>query len=116
MSGGNIELDSTYSVNAIDFFGLRICTCGLINVQGEQYTNRVKADGASYKRLVFEGNKFVGYVLINSSKNAGIYASLVSGRVSIDSLQGDIMDKPDIFMFDKNTRITKLRGGVKNDD
>lgn len=113
MAGGDLVVDGTYSVNAIDFFGLRICTCGLINAQGEQYTDKIKTDGDAYKRLVFEGDKLVGFVLINSSVNAGMYTNLISNRVSLDTIQGDIMDDPSVFMFDRETRITKLRGGVQ---
>ncbi len=113
MAGGDLVVSGTYSVNAIDFFGLRICTCGLINAQGEQYTDKIKTDGDSYKRLVFEGSRLVGFVLINSSVNAGMYTNLIANRISLDTLQGDIMDDPSVFMFDKETRISKLRGGVR---
>lgn len=113
MAGGDLVTGGTYSVNAIDFFGLRICTCGLINAAGEKYTDKIKTEGDSYKRLVFEGDKLVGYVLINSSQNAGIYTNLISKKVSLDTVQGDIMETPSMFMFDKETRTEKLRGGVK---
>lgn len=113
MAGADVTVGGTYSVNAIDFFGLRICTCGLINAQGEQYSDKIRQDGDVYKRLVFEGDKLVGYVLINSSVNAGMYTNLISNKISLDKIQGDIMDNPSIFMFDKDTRITKLRGGVQ---
>lgn len=112
MAGGDFAVDGTYSVNAIDFFGLRICTCGLINAKGEQYSDRVKKNGSSYKRLVFEGNRLVGFVLINSSANAGIYTSLISNKTDIDTLNADIMEEPSIFLFDKAERVNKLRGGV----
>lgn len=113
MAGADVTVGGTCSVNAIDFFGLRICTCGLINAQGEQYSDKIRQDGDVYKRLVFEGDKLVGYVLINSSVNAGMYTNLISNKISLDTIQGDIMDNPSIFMFDKDTRITKLRGGVQ---
>lgn len=113
MAGADITVGGTYSANAIDFFGLRICTCGLINAQGEQYSDKITQHDDSYKRLVFEGDKLVGYVLINSSVNAGLYTNLISNQISLDTLQGDIMDDPSIFMFDKETRITKLRGGIQ---
>ncbi|MGN0521942.1 MAG: NAD(P)/FAD-dependent oxidoreductase [Eubacterium sp.] len=113
MAGGDEVVDSTYSVNAIDFFGLRICTCGLINATGEQYLDKISKNGDEYKRLIFKDGKLVGYVLINSSTNAGIYTNLISNRVNLDTLEGDIMDAPSIFMFDKETRINKLRGGVE---
>lgn len=113
MAGGELIIDGTYSVNAIDFFGLRICTCGLINAQGDKYSDKIKTDGKSYKRLVFEDNRLVGFVLINSSENAGIYTSLIANKVNLDTLQKDIMDDPSLFMFDKVTRISKLRGGIQ---
>ena len=113
MAGEDVTVGGTYSVNAIDFFGLRICTCGLINAKGEQYSDKISKNGDSYKRLVFEKDKLVGYVLINSSTNAGIYTNLISNRVSLDTLEGDIFEEPSIFMFDRKTRIDKLRGGVR---
>lgn len=113
MAGCDDVIEGTYSVNAIDFFGLRICTCGLINAAGEQYSDKVVSEGDSYKRLVFEGDKLVGFVLINSSQNAGIYTNLIANKVSLDTLQGDIMSTPSIFIFDRDTRIAKLRGGVQ---
>jgi NAD(P)H-nitrite reductase large subunit len=110
MAGGELQIDGTYSVNAIDFYGYRICTCGLINAQGEQYTDKIKQNGDEYKRLVFEGNKLVGFVLINSSENAGIYTNLISNKIDLDLLEGDIMDTPSLFLFGKDTRTTKLTG------
>lgn len=116
MAGGDDIIDGTYSVNAIDFYGYRICTCGLINAQGEQYTDKIKQNGDEYKRLIFENNRLVGFVLINSSTNAGIYTNLIAEKVDLSTVQGDIMDEPNLFMFDKATRKTKLTGsseGVK---
>ncbi|MDE6659904.1 MAG: NAD(P)/FAD-dependent oxidoreductase, partial [Eubacterium sp.] len=112
MAGGELTADGAYSVNAIDFYGLRICTCGLINAKGEQYSDKIKTVGDSYKRLVFEGDKLVGFVLINSSENAGIYTNLIANKTDLSTLVGDIMDTPSLFMFDKNTRTNKLTGGM----
>lgn len=112
MAGGSLTYPSAYSVNAIDFYGLRICTCGLINAKGEQYKDRIETNGDSYKRLVFEGNRLVGFVLINSSENAGIYTSLIANKIDISTLEGDIMASPSLFMFSKETRTTKLTGGM----
>lgn len=113
MAGADFTVGGTYSVNAIDFFGLRICTCGLINAQGAEYRDIIKKDGEEYKRLILKDDKLVGFVLINCSQNAGIYTSLISNQISLDTLEGDITDAPSIFLFDKDTRMTKLRGGVQ---
>lgn len=110
MSGGNEVIDATYSVNAIDFYGLRICTCGLINASAEQYCDKIKANGDEYKRLIFEGDRLVGFVLINSSSNAGIYTDLIKNRTNINELQCDIMDTPSLFMFSRDVRTERLTG------
>jgi len=112
MAGGELTAGGAYSVNAIDFYGLRICTCGLINAKGSQYSDKIKIKGDVYKRLVFEGSKLVGFVLINSSVNAGIYTSLISNKVNLSSLEGNVMDDPSLFLFPKDVRTTKLTGGM----
>ena len=112
MAGGDFTTGGTYSVNAIDFYGLRICTCGLINATGEQYSDKIKTDGNAYKRLVFEGNRLVGFVLINASVNAGIYTKLISEGTDLSTLEGNIMDDPSLFMFSKEVRTEKLTGGA----
>ena len=110
MAGGSETLVGSYAVNAIDFYGLRICTCGLINAAGGQYRDIIKQDGDKYKRLIFEGNKLVGFVLINSSENAGIYTSLIESQTDLSSLDGDICATPSLFLFDKATRQNRLKG------
>ncbi len=112
MSGGGIRITSSYPVNAIDFYGLRICTCGLINVQDEKYSDRTIRSGSSYKRLIFEGSRLVGYVLINSSANAGIYTSLIETKTDLKTLEGDLSGTPDPFIFGKAERNKRMKGAL----
>ena len=112
MSGGNDKNDGSFSVNAIDFFGQRICTCGLINVTAPEYESRVFTDGDVYKRLIIRGNNLVGFVLINCSDRAGIYTSIIHDKVDITKLHGDLLDAPRLLFFDKAVRRYKLTGGV----
>ena len=110
MAGGKQTLGGAYSVNAIDFYGLRICTCGLINVEGEQYSDKVLQSGDSYKRLIFEDNRLVGFVLINASDNAGIYTSLIENQTDLSGLEGNIYETPSLFLYEKSVRAQKLKG------
>ncbi len=110
MAGGGIKLDGTYSVKAIDFYNLRICTCGLINAEGGQYSDKIVQNGDSYKRLVFENNRLVGFVLINASENAGIYTSLIENKTDLSALEYDITETPSLFLFEKSVRAKKLKG------
>lgn len=113
MCGVAQDGEPAFSVNAIDFYGMRISTCGIVNPPDETYTVRVQASGTSYKRLVLHENRLVGYILINAPENAGIYTALISNAVDLSSLSCDVMEAPSIFYFDRPTRITKLTGGKK---
>ncbi len=110
MAGGGLTIKGSYSVNAIDFYGLRICTCGLINAVGGKYSDKIIRSGDSYKRLIFESGRLVGYVLINSSDNAGIYTSLIESKEELSTLTGDICETPDPFIFPKDERNTRMKG------
>ncbi len=112
MTDGGIKLDGAYSVNAIDFYGLRICTCGLINAAGKQYSDKIIRNGDRYKRLIFENNRLVGFVLINASENAGIYTSLIENKTDLSEIKTDIFDTPSLFMFDKAEREKRLKGEI----
>ncbi len=112
MAGGNEKGGITYAINAIDFYGLRIATAGLINAEGSQYKDMVKSDKGSYKRLIFEGNHLVGFVLINSSENAGIYTSMIENKDDISRMGKMIDETASLFLFDKKTREKRLKGEV----
>ncbi|MBR5112867.1 MAG: FAD-dependent oxidoreductase, partial [Clostridia bacterium] len=112
MAGGGLTIKGSYSVNAIDFYGLRICTCGLINAVGGKYSDKIIRSGDSYKRLIFEDGRLVGYVLINSSDNAGIYTSLIESKEELSALTGDICETPDPFIFPKDERKTRMKGAL----
>ena len=110
MAGGNITISKSYPVNAIDFYGLRICTCGLINAQGDKYSDKIIRNGDRYKRLIFEGGRLVGYVLINSSENAGIYTNLIETKTDLSTLSGSVCGTPGPFMFRKPERDIRMKG------
>ena len=110
MAGGDIRVSGSYAVNAIDFYGLRICTCGLIHAQGSQYSDKAAQHGEQYKRFVFENNRLVGFVLINASENAGIYTSLIENQTDLAEIQTDLFDTPSLFMFNKEQRQKRLKG------
>lgn len=112
MAGGNQTASGAFSVNAIDFYGLRICTCGLINASGEKYSSKAVTGEGTYKRLICKDNRLAGFVLINSNENAGIYTSLIENKTDLRSLRGNIFDMPSIFMFEKSEREKRLKGAL----
>ncbi len=111
MAGKADRLTENFSVNAIDFFGLRICTCGLIHAAGDPYRELVRREGSVYKRLIVKENKLVGFVLINCIENAGIYTALIRSGTDLSTLQGDLMDMPTMLLYSEAERTSLLLGG-----
>ena len=64
------------------------------------------------KRLIFENNRLVGFVLINASENAGIYTSIIENKTDLSEIKTDIFDTPSLFMFDKSEREKRLKGDI----
>ena len=112
MAGGDLTVGGTYAVNAIDFYGLRICTCGLIKLRATAIRT-VWLPQTIPTSAWCSGTASWWLCAHQRQRDAGIYTSLISGGVPLEGLQGDLMDSPNLFWFPKETRITKLRGGVQ---
>ncbi len=111
MAGFPEQDAGSFAVNAIDFFGQRICTCGLIRDDRAQVLVQAGAD--SYKRLLVKDDRLIGFVLINCSERAGIYTGLIKQKVALSSLEGDLLDTPALMLFPRAVRTEKLTGGVR---
>ena len=111
MAGCEHKDAGSFAVNAIDFFGLRICTCGLIRAEGATVLSREGEN--SGKRLLIKDNRLVGFVLLNASERAGIYTALIQNRVELNTLSGDLLDEPGLMLYARDIRTEKLTGGVR---
>lgn len=112
MAGGSLTLGGSFAVNAIDFYGIRICTCGLINAASDAFKELIKQDKNTYKRLIMKDNRLVGFVLINANDNAGIYTNLIESKTDLRLLTGTLTDTPSLFLFDEAVRKNKLKGEI----
>lgn len=110
MCGKSQKDTGSFAVNAIDFFGQRICTCGLIN---DESAEELVSLENGYKRLLVRDDRLIGFVLINDNERAGMYTYLIKNKVALGTLSGNILDTPSFMMFDKATRTERLTGGVK---
>lgn len=112
MSGGDRRYEGGYPMNAIDFFGNYITTCGVINPPADAgYEVKVSEDGHTYEKMVFKDNRLAGYILINRPEKSGILTSIVADRVELDTLEGDIFEEFGLMSFKEDVRYRKLHGG-----
>ncbi|MBP5466993.1 MAG: NAD(P)/FAD-dependent oxidoreductase [Clostridia bacterium] len=108
MAGGDKSLFDEFPLNAIGFFGLHALTAGAYT--GEMYEEKTEK---GIKRLFFNGDKLVGFILIGDVKGAGIYTSLIKNKTILTENMKKMLEKsPSLAIFDEKTRSQKLGGVV----
>ena len=108
MAGGDKTLNDEFPLNAIGFFGLHALTAGAYT--GETYQEKTEN---GIKRLFFDGDKLIGFILIGDIKGAGIYTSLIKNKtVLTENMKESLKKSPSLAIFGSNTRSQKLGGVV----
>ena len=108
MAGGDKTLDNEFPLNAIGFYGLHSLTAGAY--VGEMYEE--KSD-KGIKRLFFDGDKLVGFIIIGDVKGAGIYTSLIREKTVLSEDEKEKVKKsPTLAIFNGEIRAKKLGGVV----
>ncbi len=108
MAGGDKSLNDEFPLNAIGFFGLHALTAGAYT--GEMYQEKTEK---GIKRLFFDGNKLIGFILIGNVKGAGIYTSLIKNKTELKEKSKKLLEKaPSLAIFDPEIRSQKLGGVV----
>jgi len=94
------------AMNAIEVAGVPCVSIGEGNAEGDGYDvlTRSSPERRQYRRLVLEGNRLVGVILVGNISRAGIYTGLIRHRVDIsahrDSLLSDrlsLLSVPDDY-------------------
>ncbi|MDK2799326.1 MAG: hypothetical protein PWP27_1792 [Clostridiales bacterium] len=117
MSGGKMQFDGAFPMNAIGFFGLPMITAGIVNPTGEGYSvyMEMNEDDQWLKKFVVKEDVLVGFILLNKVDRAGIYTSLIRDKVSLGVLKHHLLeDGFGLKAFPKSIRKEKmLMGGRK---
>lgn len=104
MAGGEARYDDAIPMNAIGFFGYHVLTAG--SYEGKAY---VTAGEDSYKKLVADGNKLKGFILIGDVARAGIYTSLIRKETPLDTIDFELIrEKPQLMAFSRTDRSHML--------
>lgn len=104
MAGGEMAFDNAIPMNSIGFFGYHLMTAG--PRCGKEIVTK---DQESVKRLYFDGNRLVGFVLLGEVKNAGIYTNFIRNRLPVDnSVMESMIKNPNLSLYDPETRRNSL--------
>ena len=87
MAGAGVEYPGSLSMNSVAYFGLPTASVGIVNQPEDgSYDIFAEIDQASsiYRKLVFRGDRLVGYVLVGNIDHAGLYSGFVRFQVPVD--------------------------------
>ncbi len=108
MAGGERSFDNAILMNSIGFFGLHLMTAG-IRKGNVAETN----ENGAVKKIFFEDNRIVGFVLIGDTRNAGIYTNFIRNRIPADDiLEEKLKDMPNISLYNDEMRRNFLESVV----
>ena len=105
--------ESSFAVNAVDFFDISLLTAGVINPPADDAALRcdvrVDAQRTTYAKFVTQDGRLVGYILLNRPDNAGIYTALIENRVPLQSVDAEIFDQAPLnYDFNEEDRWERL--------
>ena len=107
MAGGDAAFDNAIPMNSIGFFGLHMMTAGAYD--GEMIEE--KTDGGM-KRFFVKDGRLGGFILIGETERAGIYTSLIREKISLDTIDFDLMKKVASNLIFSEKERRKMFGDV----
>ena len=108
MAGGDKEFTNAIPMNSIGVFGLHVMSAG--SYDGECFEE--KREGV-LKRFFVKDNTLIGYMLIGETERAGIYTSMIRDKVSLDTVDFELLRKvATTFAFSDENRRKKFGGVV----
>lgn len=105
MAGNSTEYSGGLAMNSISFYGLPTVSVGTVNPpeddMGFETAMKLDEKKKSYRKLVFQGERLVGYVLVGDIDQAGMFTSFVKFGLPIEKeAKARLMDgEPDALLW-----------------
>jgi NAD(P)H-nitrite reductase large subunit len=105
MAGADIRYTGSLSMNSISFYGLPTISVGTVNPpEGDdsfEIATALDEKKKSYRKLVFQNDRLVGYVLVGDIDMAGMYTAFVKFQMAVpeDAKKQIMAGEPDVLMW-----------------
>jgi len=105
MAGDDVRFLGSLAMNSISFYGLPTISVGTVNPPGDDGSYEISAvldeKKKSYRKLVFQNDHLVGYVLVGDIDMAGMYTAFVKFQMPIpEEARRQLMaGEPDVLMW-----------------
>ncbi|OGW59179.1 MAG: hypothetical protein A2V83_05415 [Nitrospirae bacterium RBG_16_64_22] len=84
MAGFSRTYKGSLGINSFYLLGLNLMTIGLNIADPAKHEIAVRKDGSAFRKLIFEGNRIVGAILLNDLAGGGFITSLVEAKKELD--------------------------------
>ncbi len=105
MAGADIEFTGSLAMNSISFYGLPTISVGTVNPpEGDnsfEIAINLDEKKKSYRKLVFQNDHLVGYVLVGDIDMAGMYTAFVKFKMAVreDAKRQLMAGEPDVLLW-----------------
>lgn len=93
MAGGDATYKGAFSLlNAMELGGLPVISVGDIHRSpGDGVEVFSERRGSNYRKLVFEGNRLIGLVMVGNIEGAGVYQTLIREQADVSALRRELL-------------------------
>lgn len=105
MAGADIPFSGSLAMNSISFYGLPTISVGTVNPPEDdtsfEFAISLDKKKKSYRKLVFQNDHLVGYVLVGDIDMAGMYTAFVKFQMAVpeDAKKQLLAGEPDVLMW-----------------
>jgi len=92
MAGGRRAYAGGMGMNSVEVYGLPVMTMGITNQTSDRHEVKTFRKGKVYRKLVFEGNRLVGAVLVGQVDHGGILTRFIRSRADITGIKKELTE------------------------
>ncbi|PKN01435.1 MAG: hypothetical protein CVU77_04870 [Elusimicrobia bacterium HGW-Elusimicrobia-1] len=97
-AGGKVTAEGALSMNSVEVFGLAVISAGIVNppdgsgltVETAGLSDGASTGGPRYKKLIFDGDRLAGFIMLGDVLRAEIYTGLIRNRASVANCKKEL--------------------------
>ncbi len=103
MAGRKVPNLRSIALNTFAPLGLKCASVGLLNAESGEREEIIRQDDKNYRKLIFEGDRLVGAVMIGYVDEAGLLGHMIEMQESRSDLKQELIDRNAFLAYVKLT-------------
>ncbi|MFC1704226.1 NAD(P)/FAD-dependent oxidoreductase [Candidatus Omnitrophota bacterium] len=92
ISGEAVKYEGSIGMNSVEFFDLPMVSMGVYK-QGDNHEvlTKIRPEKEEYKKLVIDGNRLVGAILVGDIAQSGVFLRLIREKTDINAIRNELL-------------------------